>query len=114
MFIQAQIGDQSLELSVLIFQLLESSQLANAQPPIQLLSEVKCLLGYPHPTQHLCVRCPGLHLFQRVGNLLICKSTLLHDTFLPSKSHDARKISVKPEEKIGRTSAGSGKSFLNA
>jgi hypothetical protein len=47
MLVQAEIGNQSLELPALILKLLEPSQLANVKPAVQLLPTVKCLLGNP-------------------------------------------------------------------
>jgi hypothetical protein len=47
MLVQAEIGNQSLELPALILKLLEPSQLANAKPAVQLLPTTKCLLGNP-------------------------------------------------------------------
>jgi hypothetical protein len=45
--VQAEVSNQSLELPILILQLLETPQLANAQPAVQLLPPVKVCSEIP-------------------------------------------------------------------
>lgn len=104
MLVEAEVCNKLLELPVLILKLSQTSQLANTQPAVQFLPEVKCLFRNPYPPQHFCNRRSRLGLLQSIGNLLILMSTLRHGTFLPSKCYNARKLSFKPEEKTGSTS----------
>lgn len=46
-FVQAQIGDQLLQVVVLVLELLQPPQLAHAQPAIELLSAIECCSEIP-------------------------------------------------------------------
>jgi hypothetical protein len=74
------------------------------QPTLQLLPPAKGLLRNPHPPDHFRNRCPRLCLLYRIGNLLVCKSTLLHGMFLRNQCYITGKLSLKMEEESGRTS----------
>jgi hypothetical protein len=100
--VEAQIGNELLELAVLVFELLQPPQFAQAQTTVELLA-VKRLLGDAHPAQHLCDRCPGLGLLQRESDLLFGEPTLLHGCAPPFRS-------LKPETSLsGRTKAMGGR-----
>ena len=96
MLVQAQVGDQLFELSVLILELLQAPQLANAETTVNLLPSVERLLRIPstafptmlriagtlggsaHPADDLGHRRARLRLLQREGDLLVRVPRLLH------------------------------------
>lgn len=101
--VEAEIRDQLLELAVLLLEQLQSPKLADAEPSIQLLSAVECLLGHADPADHFGHRRARLGLPQRVRNLLLGVPALLQSLLLLAGGHKAEKLSLKPEEENGGT-----------
>src|SRR4051812_19546320 len=94
MLVQAEVGDQLLQLAVLVLELLQPSQLPGAKPAVKLLPAVKRLLRNPHPTDHFRHRRPGLRLLQREGDLLFGVPALLHGSAPPIRGLQNRKTLI--------------------
>ena len=95
MLIQAEIGDQLLQLAVFVLELLQAPQLAGTKPAIQLLPAVERLLRNPHPPDDLGHRRSRLRLLQGEGNLLLGEPTLLHGSAPPFRVSQNRKIRIQ-------------------
>lgn len=104
MLVQAEVRYHLLELAVLVVELFEPAELANAKTAIQLLLTVKRLLGNPHVADHFRYRCARLCLLQCVGDLLFGIATLLHGMLLQDEGLITGNLSLKPEEETGATS----------
>lgn len=105
MLVETHIGDQLLQLPVLIFKLLHPPQLAHAKPAAILLPVIERLLRNAHPADRLRHRHARLRLLQREGNLLISLPRLLHLQLLAHGRHRAGKLSLKTAEKTVGTSS---------
>jgi hypothetical protein len=92
---------QHLTLPVLVLKLLQRVQFAHPKPAVERRPAVKHLLRKPHSAQSLSHRRSRLRLLQRIGNLLFCRSTLLHGMPLQHEGHMTGKRSFKPEQTIG-------------
>jgi hypothetical protein len=83
--VQAQVRDELLQLAVLVLELLDPPQLADAQPAIRLLPAVERLLRYPHPTDDLGHRpCPSPPASAQTQSALPCTSASSCPSSLPA------------------------------
>src|SRR5438270_194118 len=82
-FIEREIGYETLQARVLITQLAELADLGEPELGVLLLPEVKARLAHPDLTAHIRHRCAAFRLAQRHGNLLIRKTLPLHGPLLP-------------------------------
>lgn len=79
LLVQAQVGDHALEAGVLLFQLLQAAQLADAQAAVFLLPVVGGGFGNTHLAADLGDGGAGLRLAQREGNLFFGELRFFHD-----------------------------------
>ena len=105
MLVQAQVRDELLQLAVLVLELLDPPQLADAQPAIHLLPAIEGLLRYAHKADDLRHRRARLRLLQRKGDLLFRVPRLLRVPAPCPQASKVGKLSFSMDEKTGRTSA---------
>src|SRR5262245_17590670 len=79
-FIQRQVGDEPLELRVLVKQLLELARLARQHPPVDLLPAIERLLGDSDLAADVADGHASCDLLQDRRNLLNGKALSLHGT----------------------------------
>lgn len=99
MLVQAQVRDELLQFAVLVLELLDPPQLADAQPAIHLLPAVECLLLHAHPADDLRHRRARLCLLQRKRNLLFRVPRLLHVLAPCAQASKGRKLSLSSDGK---------------
>jgi len=78
LLVQRQIGDQPLELLVLVLEFFEPAQLGDAHSPVLLLPAVEGLLGDLKLTADLSYWGAGLSLSEGISDLFFGKSLALH------------------------------------
>ena len=104
MLVEAEVGDQLLQLPVLVLQLLQPTQFARPKPAVELLPAVKRLLRIPIRRSTSATGVPVSACFSAKA---ICSSVyLLFFTvpLLPSGNHKTGNLTFCLEEKNGRTS----------
>jgi len=104
MLVEAEIGDELLQLAVLVNELLQPPQLAHTQPAVQLIPAVERLLADAHPAQNFGHRRSRFSLLRRERNLLLSVPRLLHGSISSKGSQDAGKLTFWMEENPGGTS----------
>ena len=104
MLVQAEIGDQLLQLAVLVLELLQPTQLAGPETAIELLPPVNVCSEIPIRRMTSATGVPVSACFK--ANEICSSVNLLFFTapLLPSGSHKTGKLAFMPEEKSGRTS----------
>jgi hypothetical protein len=78
MLVEGQIGDELLELTILLFKLAEPAQLRYTHPRKRLLPALERLLADPEFAADLGHRCPRFCLPKRVCYLHLCENRFPH------------------------------------
>src|SRR6185295_12853088 len=87
--IERQVGHQLLQTVVLFFQLLEPTEFAHAHPTVLLLPIVEGRFADAHLPAYIRHLLSSFHTLQRVDNLLIAMTLLLHGSVLSLGPHQS-------------------------